>query len=97
VLTCDGGAARRTIVVIDSSKFGRRILSLIMPTSAVHEAITDPRLQIPVEALRDADVEVTWFRALRAVQVEAECTEVCRRGYELGCQRHSPLQDSTPR
>jgi len=37
-------AARRTIVVCDSSKFGRRSLSLIMPTSAVHEAITDPKI-----------------------------------------------------
>src|SRR5204863_255236 len=34
-------AARRTIVVCDSSKFGRRSLSLIMPVSSVHETIND--------------------------------------------------------
>jgi DeoR family transcriptional regulator of aga operon len=52
-------AARRTIVVCDSSKFGRRSLSLIMPTSSVHEVITDrgiPRSDL--KALRDAEVEV---------------------------------------
>src|SRR5450755_4203859 len=53
-------AARRTIVVCDSSKFGRRSLSLIMPTSAVHEAITDRKIaKSQLKALRDADVEVT--------------------------------------
>jgi len=43
-----------------------------MPTSAVHEQLLTARLQSPVEGPRDADVEVTLFRALRAVQVEAE-------------------------
>jgi len=53
-------AARRTIVVCDSSKFGRRSLSLIMPTSAVHKAITDRKIpESQLKALRDADVEVT--------------------------------------
>jgi DeoR family transcriptional regulator of aga operon len=53
-------AARRTIVVCDSSKFGRRSLSLIMPTSAVHEAITDRKIaKLHLKALRKADVEVT--------------------------------------
>ncbi len=33
--------ARRTIVVCDSSKFGRRRLCLILPTASVHETITD--------------------------------------------------------
>jgi DeoR family transcriptional regulator of aga operon len=33
--------ARRRIAVCDSSKFGRRSLSLIAPTSALHEVITD--------------------------------------------------------
>ncbi|HXA00213.1 MAG TPA: transcriptional repressor AgaR [Candidatus Dormibacteraeota bacterium] len=53
-------AARRTIVVCDSSKFGRRSLSLIMPVSSVHETITDrgiPRHDL--KALREAEVEVT--------------------------------------
>lgn len=53
-------AARRTVVVCDSSKFGRRSLSLIMPTSAVHETITDRKIsKHDLKALRDAKVEVT--------------------------------------
>jgi DeoR family transcriptional regulator of aga operon len=53
-------ASRRTIVVCDSSKFGRRSLSLIMPVSAVHETITDRKITKPyLKALRDADIEVT--------------------------------------
>jgi DeoR family transcriptional regulator of aga operon len=53
-------ASRRTIVVCDSSKFGRRSLSLIMPVSAVHETITDRKIAKPyLKALRDADIEVT--------------------------------------
>jgi DeoR family transcriptional regulator, aga operon transcriptional repressor len=53
-------AARRTVVVCDSSKFGRRSLSLIMPTSAVHETITDRGIsRHDLKALREAKVEVT--------------------------------------
>jgi len=53
-------AARRTIVVCDSSKFGKRSLSLIMPTSSVHETITDRNIsKHDLKALRDAKVEVT--------------------------------------
>jgi len=53
-------AARRTIVVCDSSKFGRRSMSLILPTSAVHETITDKGIpKHDLAALRRADVEVT--------------------------------------
>jgi DeoR family transcriptional regulator, aga operon transcriptional repressor len=53
-------ASRRTIVVCDSSKFGRRSLSLIMPVSAVHETITDRKIAKPyLKALREADIEVT--------------------------------------
>lgn len=52
-------SARRTVVVCDSSKFGRRSLSLIMPTSAVHETITDKNIpRNDLKALREADVEV---------------------------------------
>jgi len=51
--------ARRTVVVCDSSKFGRRSLSLILPTSAVHETITDKNIsKHDLKALRDSDVEV---------------------------------------
>jgi DeoR family transcriptional regulator of aga operon len=53
-------AARRTIVVCDASKFGRRSLSLIMPVSAVHETITDKDIpRHDLKALREAEVEVT--------------------------------------
>jgi DeoR family transcriptional regulator of aga operon len=53
-------SARRTVVVCDSSKFGRRSLSLIMPASSVHEAITDKNIsKRDLKALRDADIEVT--------------------------------------
>jgi DeoR family transcriptional regulator, aga operon transcriptional repressor len=53
-------SARRTIVVCDSSKFGRRSLSLILPTSAVHETITDKSIpKRDLLTLRKANVEVT--------------------------------------
>jgi DeoR family transcriptional regulator of aga operon len=52
-------SARRTVVVCDSSKFGRRSLSLILPTSAVHETITDKNIsKHDWKALRDAHVRV---------------------------------------
>lgn len=52
-------AARRTVVVCDSSKFGRRSLSLIVPVSAVHEVITDRGIPRPdLKALRESAVEV---------------------------------------
>ena len=52
--------ARRTVSVCDSSKFGRRSLSLIAPPSAVHQAITDSRIpKSDLQALREAGVEVT--------------------------------------
>jgi DeoR family transcriptional regulator, aga operon transcriptional repressor len=53
-------SARRTVVVCDSSKFGRRSLSLILPTSAVHETITDRSIpKQDLKALREAQIEVT--------------------------------------
>jgi DeoR family transcriptional regulator, aga operon transcriptional repressor len=52
-------SARRTVVVCDSSKFGRRSLSLILPTSAVHETITDKDIpKRDLKALHDQDIEV---------------------------------------
>jgi DeoR family transcriptional regulator of aga operon len=52
-------SARRTVVVCDASKFGRRCLSLILPTSAVHETITDKGISMhDLKALRKAHVEV---------------------------------------
>ena len=53
-------SARRTIVVCDSSKFGSRSLSQIIPTSAVHEVITDRKIaKSDLKALREAGIEVT--------------------------------------
>jgi DeoR family transcriptional regulator, aga operon transcriptional repressor len=53
-------SARRTIVVCDSSKFGRRSLSRIMPVSSVHETITNRGIsRHDYKALREVDVEVT--------------------------------------
>jgi len=52
--------AKRTVAVCDSSKFGRRSLSLIAPPSALSEIISDrgaPRSDLRV--LKQAGVEVT--------------------------------------
>jgi DeoR family transcriptional regulator of aga operon len=52
-------ASRRTIVVCDSSKFGRRSLSLIMPVGSVHETITDRGIpKQHLKALRETEMEV---------------------------------------
>jgi len=51
--------AKRVVVVCDSSKFGRRSLSLIAPTSAVHQTITDSRIpKSDLLALQEAGIEV---------------------------------------
>ena len=51
--------ARRTVVVCDSSKFGRRSLSLIAPPSAVHQAVTDNRIsKTDLQALEEMGIEV---------------------------------------
>jgi DeoR family transcriptional regulator of aga operon len=52
--------ARRIVVVCDSSKFGRRSLSLIAPRSVVHQTITDSRIpKTDRHALEEAGIEVT--------------------------------------
>jgi len=52
-------AARRTVLVCDSSKFGRRSLSLILPTSKIHEIITDKKVPTKdLRTLREAEVAV---------------------------------------
>lgn len=52
--------ARRTIVICDSSKFGRRSLSLIAPTSAIHHVITDEGIpKNDLRVLKKAGIEVT--------------------------------------
>ena len=52
--------AKHTVAVCDSSKFGRRSLSLIVPPSALHEVVTDrgvPKSDLRV--LKQVGVEVT--------------------------------------
>jgi len=52
--------AKRTIAVCDSSKFGRRSLSLIAPPDALHEVVTDrgaPKSDL--RALKKIGIEVT--------------------------------------
>jgi DeoR family transcriptional regulator of aga operon len=52
-------ASRRVVVVCDSTKFDRRSLSRIVPTSAVHCVITDSNLpHHTAEALRNQKIEV---------------------------------------
>lgn len=52
--------AKRTVAVCDSSKFGRRSLSLIAPTSALQQVITDRGVpKSDLQALRKANLEVT--------------------------------------
>jgi DeoR family transcriptional regulator of aga operon len=51
--------AKTTIIVCDSSKFGRRSLSFIAPTSAVHHAITDRKIPAKqLKGLRAAHIKV---------------------------------------
>jgi len=52
--------AKRTVAVCDSSKFGRRSLSLIAPPSALQEVITDRGIpKSDLRALKKAGIEVT--------------------------------------
>lgn len=52
-------ASRRVVVVCDSTKFNRRSLSRIIPTSAIHAVITDRNLPREAEeALRNQNIEV---------------------------------------
>jgi DeoR family transcriptional regulator, aga operon transcriptional repressor len=52
--------SRRTVVICDSSKFGRRSLSLIAPPSAIHHVITDSGVaKSDLRVLRESGIEVT--------------------------------------
>src|SRR5258708_2238738 len=52
-------SARRVVAVCEPSKFGRRSLSLILPMTSVHEAITDKNISKQhLKALRDAKIDV---------------------------------------
>jgi DeoR family transcriptional regulator of aga operon len=52
--------SKRVVAVCDSSKFGRRSLSLIVPPNALQHVITDPAApKSDVKALQKAGIEVT--------------------------------------
>jgi DeoR family transcriptional regulator of aga operon len=52
--------AKRTVAVCDSSKFGRRSLSLIVPPASLQEVITDRGIpKSDLRALKKAGIEVT--------------------------------------
>ena len=52
--------AKRTVATCDSSKFGRRSLSLIVEPSALHHVITDHGIRkADIKALKRAGIEVT--------------------------------------
>ncbi|MBZ5700403.1 MAG: DeoR/GlpR family DNA-binding transcription regulator [Acidobacteriia bacterium] len=52
--------AKRTVAVCDSSKFGRRSLSHIVPLSAIHGVITDRGIpKTDLKALKKARIEMT--------------------------------------
>ena len=52
--------ARQRIAVCDSSKFGRRSLSVIGPTSSLHGVITDHAVsKSDLTALKRVGIEVT--------------------------------------
>ena len=52
--------SRRTIIVCDSSKFGRRSLSQITTLSSIHEIITDTRIpKADLNALTELGIKVT--------------------------------------
>jgi DeoR family transcriptional regulator of aga operon len=52
--------SNRSVAVCDSSKFGRRSLSLIAPPSAIHQVITDRGVPKAVlQALKKVGIEVT--------------------------------------
>jgi DeoR family transcriptional regulator, aga operon transcriptional repressor len=52
--------AKRTVAVCDSSKFGRRSLSLIVPTKSLHEVITDRNIpKADLRELKKMGMEVT--------------------------------------
>jgi DeoR family transcriptional regulator of aga operon len=52
--------ARKTVAVCDSSKFGHRSLSMIVPAAAIHHVITDKRIsKADLQNLKDAGIATT--------------------------------------
>ncbi len=53
-------AAAKVVAVCDSTKFERRSLSRIVPTTAIHHVITDTNLRPEIaQTLRDLNIELT--------------------------------------
>jgi DeoR family transcriptional regulator of aga operon len=52
--------ARRTVLVCDSSKFGRRFLAVVAPPTRIHQVITDAKIpRADRKFMEDAGIEVT--------------------------------------
>ncbi len=52
--------ARKTVAVCDSSKFGRRSLSNIVPPAAIHHVITDKQIsKVDLQSLKESGIGVT--------------------------------------
>jgi DeoR family transcriptional regulator of aga operon len=52
--------SQRVVAVCDSSKFGRRSLSTIVPPNAIHQVITDKSItKTDIQNLKDAGVAIT--------------------------------------
>ena len=52
--------SRKVVAVCDSSKFGRRSLSTIVPPNAIHHVITDKKIsKLDIQNLKDTGVSLT--------------------------------------
>jgi len=52
--------SRKVVAVCDSSKFGRRSLSTIVPPNAIHHVITDKKIsKMDIQNLKDSGVSLT--------------------------------------
>ena len=52
--------SRKVVAVCDSSKFGRRSLSTIVPPKAIHHVITDKKIsKVDIQNLKDTGVSLT--------------------------------------
>jgi DeoR family transcriptional regulator of aga operon len=75
--------ARTIVAVCDSSKFGRRSLSLIAPPSAVHRVITDRNAsKKELAQLRKAGIEITQVPAARNVSSAGRLSHASARAQQ---------------
>ena len=75
--------ARTIVAVCDSSKFGRRSLSLIAPPSAVHRVITDRNAsKKELAQLRKAGIEITQVPAARNVSSTGRLSHASARAQQ---------------